>query len=626
MRCRPGFAELAAVLSLGRDRRGPPPAGRARLRPDRRSRPTGSSTRTRPAGRCSTSASTRSRSPSRRSAEPDEIRALGHLEGGVDRTPSSRCPGQPARRRSLAGDVRGGDRHLGGLCRDEGPGRDRRARSTRSGRSRVSAEGRPARRVVPRAEGRRLRARDRRGGALSACRARREPARAARRLDRHHADSRRVPPPDRPDLPRRRLPLTGRRGAARARPATLLVLALFVLWLLQRDLQRRSLARRGRGREGPRPRRGGPATSGAAPTRPRPSARRGRGRNGARTRRGLGLAAHRGSARSPCWRSISTSSAGPGTTSILTAQPASAGASTSSPSDCWSLAGRSSRAAPGEAPPACSPRSPLLALAAAGLGDLAGGHPATSAAARLVGGAGGFAGAGIGGGLRGLIGAAGAAIVLGAIAFVAACALPRAARFARGCSASRTRPVGGGFRRRPGGSPRPPPRRPGPNRGSRPDRPVATPAHRLAPRRRRRDRHRAGGRAGSRSSREARAGRRTARRDAEPDLVGEESIVTAQHGIDPVPAADFLPPSAVVEQLGLGVVPAPSNWRLPPERLLKRSKEARGRPPGDRGARQAPRGRSGLPRGQRRTSSATRSARPSRASSSSSPRASRSPR
>jgi S-DNA-T family DNA segregation ATPase FtsK/SpoIIIE len=213
----------------------------------------------------------------------------------------------------------------------------------------------------------------------------------------------------------------------------------------------------------------------------------------------------------------------------------------------------------------------LLALAAAGLGDLAGGHPATSAAARLVGGAGGFAGAWIGGGLRGLIGAAGAAIVLGAIAFVAACGCLACsvrqgvlgvahALWAAGSAASRwfTAPAA---------------EETGPEPRIAAGPPVATPlidwplddADAIATEP-----------VGGLESlvREARAGRRTARRDAEPDLVGEESIVTAQHGIDPVPAADFLPPSAVVEQLGLGVVPAPSNWRLPPERLLKRSKEA----------------------------------------------------
>jgi S-DNA-T family DNA segregation ATPase FtsK/SpoIIIE len=65
----------------------------------------------------------------------------------------------------------------------------------------------------------------------------------------------------------------------------------------------------------------------------------------------------------------------------------------------------------------------LLVIASAGLGDLAGGLPATSASWALLGGAGGIVGAGVGGELSRLIGMAGAAVVLGAIGVAASCGL-----------------------------------------------------------------------------------------------------------------------------------------------------------------------------------------------------------
>jgi S-DNA-T family DNA segregation ATPase FtsK/SpoIIIE len=210
----------------------------------------------------------------------------------------------------------------------------------------------------------------------------------------------------------------------------------------------------------------------------------------------------------------------------------------------------------------------VLGLSSAGLGDLAGGHPAVSATARILGGAGGFAGAEIGGGLRGVIGAAGAGIVLGAIAFVAVCAC---------CAVSVRQGVLGIGRALAA---------------------VGTPVARFFTARESEQHEPLAGDTGEKGSplidwplgsddsietdpaadlasliAETRTGRRNGGRDKDRAGGEEGSVVTAPHGVAPVPVADFLPPSAVIEQLGLGVVPAPSSWKLPPERLLKRSKE-----------------------------------------------------
>ncbi len=65
----------------------------------------------------------------------------------------------------------------------------------------------------------------------------------------------------------------------------------------------------------------------------------------------------------------------------------------------------------------------LLFVVSAGLADLAAGSPGTSAAWPQLGGAGGIVGAGVGGGLSRLIGVAGASVVLGAVVLAAICGL-----------------------------------------------------------------------------------------------------------------------------------------------------------------------------------------------------------
>ncbi|HXZ82257.1 MAG TPA: DNA translocase FtsK [Acidimicrobiales bacterium] len=230
----------------------------------------------------------------------------------------------------------------------------------------------------------------------------------------------------------------------------------------------------------------------------------------------------------------------------------------------WTLvSGRARRGAPGALVALV-----VLALSSAGLGDLAGGHPAASATARILGGAGGFTGAAIGGGLRDVIGTAGAGIVLGAIAFVAACAC---------CARSVRQGVLGvghalGAARRAAA-------RFSTDRPSEEPETVAETAPATEPALidwalNADDAIEADPTSGLGSLvAQTRAGRRNGQRGGNHALVDEGSVATAPHGISPLPAADFLPPSTVVEQLGLGVVPAPSNWKLPPERLLRRSKE-----------------------------------------------------
>ena len=65
----------------------------------------------------------------------------------------------------------------------------------------------------------------------------------------------------------------------------------------------------------------------------------------------------------------------------------------------------------------------LLLVVSAGLADLAGGQPSVSASFAVLGGAGGIVGAAVGGGLAKIVGVAGASVVLGAIALAAMCGL-----------------------------------------------------------------------------------------------------------------------------------------------------------------------------------------------------------
>ena len=65
----------------------------------------------------------------------------------------------------------------------------------------------------------------------------------------------------------------------------------------------------------------------------------------------------------------------------------------------------------------------LLLVASAGLGDLAAGSPWISAPWLVLGGAGGAVGAGVGGGLAKVVGVAGAAVLLGAVAVASMCGL-----------------------------------------------------------------------------------------------------------------------------------------------------------------------------------------------------------
>jgi DNA segregation ATPase FtsK/SpoIIIE-like protein len=65
----------------------------------------------------------------------------------------------------------------------------------------------------------------------------------------------------------------------------------------------------------------------------------------------------------------------------------------------------------------------LLLVVSAGLADLAAGSPGTSAVWHQLGGAGGIVGAGAGGGLSRIVGVAGASVVLGAVAIAAICGL-----------------------------------------------------------------------------------------------------------------------------------------------------------------------------------------------------------
>jgi DNA segregation ATPase FtsK/SpoIIIE, S-DNA-T family len=201
-----------------------------------------------------------------------------------------------------------------------------------------------------------------------------------------------------------------------------------------------------------------------------------------------------------------------------------------------------------------------LVLAAASFADLAGGHPGISATAHVVGGAGGYVGAEIGGSLRTVLGAAGAFVVFSAVAFVAVCGcLARSIRqvlFAagRGISFVSHRLVEY-FTIRPTAELTP--------AAATVDSATPTvvdwslgegnaigddPAGAIA----------------------SLVAETRSKRNEETGSTVEGAPAVEQ---PPNPAPEFVQPSALVEQLGLGVVPAPSHWTLPPARLLKRSKE-----------------------------------------------------
>jgi len=212
------------------------------------------------------------------------------------------------------------------------------------------------------------------------------------------------------------------------------------------------------------------------------------------------------------------------------------------------VTGRARRGAPGVLASLA-----VLAGAACGLADLGGGLPRASAPARVLGGAGGVLGSGIGGGLHALVGSAGAAVVLAALAVAAACAL---------CSV-RLRSVLGALgraavaairsaRRAWGASPGAAPRPPADPAGEAPV-PLVDWALEEA--------------AGTQAAPDGDGAGASDR----PEALEEAGTTSEPAAAHPAPAADGAP--AATEQLGLGVVPPPSPWRLPPARLLRRSRE-----------------------------------------------------
>jgi S-DNA-T family DNA segregation ATPase FtsK/SpoIIIE len=229
----------------------------------------------------------------------------------------------------------------------------------------------------------------------------------------------------------------------------------------------------------------------------------------------------------------------------------------------WTLvAGRARRGVPGALVALV-----VLVLAAAGLGDLAGGHPGAAATARTLGGAGGFAGREIDDGLRGVIGAAGAGIVFGAVGFVAVCACCacsiRQGVLGIGHAIGATRKAAGLLTDRQTSGPEPAADSAPGRTASLIDWPLdpddsidASPPDDLAP-----------------PLGETGTGRRRGASEADHACRDAGGVAPAPHGTEPVPVTDFFAPTAVAEQLGLGVVPAPSSWKLPPECLLRRSKE-----------------------------------------------------
>ena len=222
----------------------------------------------------------------------------------------------------------------------------------------------------------------------------------------------------------------------------------------------------------------------------------------------------------------------------------------------WTLiAGRSKRGASG-----VLVALGVLVLSSAGLADLFGGHPSVSASARAVGGAGGYAGAEIGGGLRSVLGAAGAGVVFLAVSFVAICTcLARSIRqvlfgFGRALAAA-FRAVVAFFSVRLEDEVQEPSE-------SAVEEPSTVVDWSL-------DGEDAIAVDPTSSIASLVAGTRAQRLEEEP--VSLPAVANVEDA--PAVAPEFLPPTALVEQLGLGVVPAPSSWTLPPARLLKKSKE-----------------------------------------------------
>ena len=260
-----------------------------------------------------------------------------------------------------------------------------------------------------------------------------------------------------------------------------------------------------------------------------------------------------------------------------------------------------------------------LALASAGLADLAGGLPSAHAGAAVLDGAGGVVGAGIGSALHSFLGVAGAGVVLGALAFVAVCgclalsvrsalagigrALAGAGRTAVALLELRPLPEGGGGAPA-GGAPapaqfvdwpvdgpavppdtglvgtadiaalvastrvdnRPVPGLPGDGPGS--GDPPAGETGAAEP-----------GRAGSADGAEGAPDPGQEVRDAALAVAGLAGVARQplrHEGIgsrEADQARRDAPAEAGGEQLGLGIVPPPSPWRLPAQKLLKRSKE-----------------------------------------------------
>jgi S-DNA-T family DNA segregation ATPase FtsK/SpoIIIE len=225
----------------------------------------------------------------------------------------------------------------------------------------------------------------------------------------------------------------------------------------------------------------------------------------------------------------------------------------------------------------------LLTVASAGLADLAGGNPGPGASGARLGGAGGLVGSGVAGTMVKGIGQAGSGVVLAVVAFAALCWLSgtRVVVVLRQAAAS----IGWGlreaigsladFRRRaisssPGRSPYSPALNTpgvlerqdeldGPEAGGEGDGEIEpmlswSPAHPDSPSDQTAPPVEAGG--------EAAGG-------AEADPAGDRPPPRAGGLLDPALAA----PTGTAEQLSLPVPMTRQNWRLPPQKLLKRSKD-----------------------------------------------------
>ena len=226
----------------------------------------------------------------------------------------------------------------------------------------------------------------------------------------------------------------------------------------------------------------------------------------------------------------------------------------------------------------------LVAVAGAGLGDLAGGTPSLSAAARTLGGAGGLIGAALGGGLRSLLGVAGATILLLAVTLPALCALfgfglRHALGGTRRGMSRLVSAVGAAFATRelPEGEPAPTRRVRGapavidwPLEGE-PTGGGPHPVARTAPL--------AAAVLEELNEPAPVAGELDVLADPDDEELPPSAAMPSSDEVsgrpaaaDTAPAGEH-PPVTQAEQLGLGVVPAPGPWRLPAARLLSRSKE-----------------------------------------------------